>query len=80
MTAFFRDVATCKTCGQEVTVAQVGAFALPDAHDAPCGAPCWGGGVKGQMVTEGRFESLRAAMDASHRRGGCPRCNPKPRP
>lgn len=67
---------TCWTCGQEVRGFEAGGFTMPDAHDAPCGAPCWGGGVKGQMVTEGRFPSLRAAMDASHRKAGCPKCGP----
>ena len=71
---------TCSTCGIDVEARDVGTLdgpiTLRSRHDAPCGAPCMGGGIGRDTVDALGLASLREAIDASHRKTNCPKCNP----
>jgi hypothetical protein len=62
----------CQTCGAEVTLREhIGLYEgksmwRPETHDAPCGLPCLGGGIRNPKGPN--------ALKNVHRKDKCPRC------
>lgn len=68
-----REIRACE-CGVQVEavenglMGQEGTFWFIPKHEAPCGLPCWKGGVRPQVYRSGEY----------HRPDGrCPRCSPE---
>jgi hypothetical protein len=78
-----RVIRPCKSCGRELehhegeahthpndgTDPEIVTVWLCDNHTAPCGLPCFAGGVSGKVYKSGQF----------HRSNGeCPKCKEQP--
>jgi hypothetical protein len=76
-----REVRPCRECGASLEHREGDAHTHPDdgstpkivkiwrcdRHTAPCGLPCFSGGVPGNVYGSGQY----------HRRDRCPGCNPR---